>query len=85
MKPKQQKKKQKKNDIDINDVDPNLVNEVRHWYQTYKLFEGKKENRFAFDGIAQNRKYTWKVIEETHKSWKNKILPKLNKLSQDSN
>ncbi len=40
------------------------------WFRTYKTFEGKGENEFAFQGKWLDRDTTLKVIESTHQQWR---------------
>mmetsp|Transcript_12871 Transcript_12871/g.26095 ORF Transcript_12871/g.26095 Transcript_12871/m.26095 type:complete len:287 (-) Transcript_12871:198-1058(-) len=58
---------------DANTHFPGAVDEVREWFRMYKTAEGKGENQYAFDGRAMDTQYTFKVIADTHKSWKGMV------------
>jgi inorganic pyrophosphatase len=46
------------------------VEQVIHWFRTYKIPEGKAENKFAFDGKVLSKSDAIDVILETHHEWK---------------
>ena len=57
----------------INDVDiymPNLLNNLKNWFQNYKLPMNKPINQFAFNGEWLNKDKAIEVIEECHERWK---------------
>jgi inorganic pyrophosphatase len=54
---------------DIEDVEkllPGTLDVVREWFRTYKVPDGKPENKFAFDEKFMNRAFTLGVMHETH-------------------
>jgi inorganic pyrophosphatase len=58
---------------DLEDVEkylPGRIAQIHHWYKIYKTYEGKGENKFAFDGNPVNRKMMEKILEETHIQWR---------------
>ena len=57
----------------VADVDrelPGLTHGVREWFRLYKTADGKPENRFALNEQFMDVGYTFRVIQETHQSWK---------------
>ena len=57
---------------DINDVSkqlPGCLEAIREWLRTYKMCQGGVENKFAFDGEYQNKKYAMKIIDGSHRMW----------------
>ena len=46
------------------------VDEIREWYRVYKVAEGKKLNKYAYDGKAFDQKATMEIINETHLQYK---------------
>ena len=65
------------NDIDdVEKVFPGKLSVIHNWYKTYKTFEGKGENEFAFGGKPVDRKTISKIIEETHLQWKQNFANK---------
>jgi inorganic pyrophosphatase len=50
-------------------ISAGLVDRIREWFRTYKIAEGKGENRFAVEG-ALDRDFALQLIEDTHQSWK---------------
>jgi len=57
---------------DIEDVEkllPGTLDVVREWFRTYKVPDGKPENKFAFDEKFMNRAFTLGVMHETHAAW----------------
>ncbi|KAF9974850.1 Inorganic pyrophosphatase [Actinomortierella ambigua] len=65
---------------DIKDVEihlPGLLDTTREFYRTYKIPDGKAENKFAFNGKFMNRKYAHGIIQETHNAWKRLINGKV--------
>lgn len=47
-----------------------LADDIRAWFRTYKVPEGKPENEFAFGGAWQDRDTALAIIESTHKQWR---------------
>lgn len=47
------------------------LGQIREWFRTYKIAEGKEENTYAFNGTVLDANYALSVIKETHNSWKN--------------
>ncbi|KAI8094848.1 inorganic pyrophosphatase [Gilbertella persicaria] len=58
---------------DIDDVDkfmPGYLQQTNHYFKTYKLPSGGKENDIAFDGKAQNKSFATDIVFGTHEEWK---------------
>ena len=58
---------------DVQDVErllPGTLHAIREWFRTYKVPDGKPENRFALGERFMGVKYTMRVIRETHEAWK---------------
>ncbi|KAI9279849.1 inorganic pyrophosphatase [Sporodiniella umbellata] len=65
---------------DIQDVEryfPGLIGATRHWFEIYKMPDGKPKNQFAFGGQCKDKTYAKKVIEETHEAWRQLIQGKV--------
>ncbi|KAI8333164.1 inorganic pyrophosphatase [Chlamydoabsidia padenii] len=65
---------------DIEDVKthfPELIRATHHWFQIYKMPDGKPANHFAFDGQCKDKAYAHSVIQETHEAWKRLIEGKI--------
>lgn len=61
---------------DVQDVErllPGTLHAIREWFRTYKIPDGKAENRFALGERFMGVKYTMRVIRETHEAWKRLI------------
>ncbi len=43
-----------------------VIDDVRTWFRTYKVPEGKGENKFAFDGRVLDAATARAVIDSTH-------------------
>ncbi|KAJ8602230.1 hypothetical protein CTAYLR_003674 [Chrysophaeum taylorii] len=60
---------------ELNDVDdcerliPGTLDLIREWFRTYKVPDGKPENKFGFDEKFLPASYAHKVIHETHEEW----------------
>lgn len=57
---------------DISDVEkllPGTLDVVREWFRTYKVPDGKPENKFAFDEKFMDRAFCLTVMHETHRAW----------------
>ncbi|CAM9388512.1 unnamed protein product [Heterosigma akashiwo] len=58
---------------DIDDVErllPGVVDNVREWFRTYKIPDGKPPNVFGLEERCMNRAYAMKVIQECHVAWR---------------
>ena len=65
---------------DIEDVEkymPGLMRATNEWFRIYKIPDGKKENVFAFGGIAKGKLYANDIVAECHEAWKKLILNKV--------
>lgn len=65
---------------DINDVDrllPGTLDQIREWWRTYKVSDGKPENTFGFDERFLDRNFAMDVIERTHEDWQAKYEGKV--------
>lgn len=57
---------------DISDVEkllPGTLDTVREWFRTYKVPDGKPENKFAFEERFMDRAFCLQVMHETHRAW----------------
>lgn len=45
------------------------VDAIREWFRTYKIPDGKPENKFGLKGKCMDAAYAMKVIDETHHAW----------------
>ncbi|KRH94090.1 Inorganic pyrophosphatase/Nucleosome remodeling factor, subunit NURF38, partial [Pseudoloma neurophilia] len=60
----------------INDIDdlktqtPTLHQYMYQWLRDYKIPDGKPANTFLDGGELKNKKFTMKIINECHQSWK---------------
>lgn len=58
---------------DIDDVErllPGTLANIREWFRTYKIPDGKPPNVFGLEERFMNSSYAFTVIEETHEAWK---------------
>jgi len=63
------------NDVtDLEEKLPGLVDAIREWFRTYKIPDGKPENKFGLEGRCMNADYAMAVVEETHEAWKSLVL-----------
>ena len=64
----------------LNDVDdleqklPGVIDSIREWFRTYKIPDGKPENKFGLEGRCMNAKYAMEIVRETHAAWQNLVL-----------
>ncbi|CAN0292757.1 unnamed protein product [Ectocarpus sp. 6 AP-2014] len=61
---------------DVEDVErllPGVVSAIREWFRTYKVPDGKPENKFALDERCMGRSYAMKVVSECHLAWRNLV------------
>jgi len=49
---------------------PGVVDNVREWFRTYKIPDGKPPNVFGLEERCMNRAYAMKVIQECHVAWR---------------
>ena len=49
---------------------PGELEKIMHWFKSYKLPDGKPENRFGFDEKPVDRDSACLVIKETHGAYK---------------
>ncbi|KAF7683252.1 Inorganic pyrophosphatase [Astathelohania contejeani] len=67
--------------IDINDPMAKLINEpkdineahlefIGQWLKNYKVSDGKKRNKLAFDGKCMDKEFTYNIIQKSHEKWK---------------
>ena len=49
---------------------PGILFAIKNWLENYKTVDGKKKNKFAFDGKYKNSKFAMKIIQENHQEWK---------------
>ncbi|KAI7882103.1 inorganic pyrophosphatase [Mucor mucedo] len=65
---------------DINDVEkhfPDLIKATHHWFEIYKIPDGKRPNEFAFGGQCKGKLYAESIVNETHEAWKRLIEGKI--------
>merc|ERR1711988_328647 len=63
------------NDIEDGDKElPGCLHNIREWFRTYKIPDGKPPNVFGLDEKFMNAQYTMHVIEETHNAWKTLVI-----------
>ena len=58
---------------DIEDVDthlPNILHNIREWFRTYKIPDGKRPNKFALEERCMPRAYAHGVIRDTHAAYR---------------
>jgi inorganic pyrophosphatase len=61
---------------ELNDVDdverllPGALDQIREWWRTYKVTDGKPLNKFGLDEKFMPRDYAMEVIKECHHAWK---------------
>jgi inorganic pyrophosphatase len=61
---------------DINDVEeqlPGTLEAIREWFRTYKVPDGKPENKFGLDEKFMDKAYALDIIKECNQSWKELI------------
>ncbi|KAG1462295.1 hypothetical protein G6F46_004329 [Rhizopus delemar] len=69
--------------VKLNDIDdvkkhyPGLLDATRHWFEIYKIPDGKDKNVFAFNGECKDKTYANSIISETHKAWQKLIHAKI--------
>ena len=59
---------------------PNKLKEIHEFLRDYKKKDAndlENENKFAFEGKAQDRDFAIKIVNETHEEWKKLILGKV--------
>ena len=56
---------------------PGAVEELMEWFRTIKTFDGKPENRFAYDDQVLSVEKTIEVIHENHQSYHDLIGGKI--------
>eukprot|EP01132_Coremiostelium_polycephalum_P004515 gene4515-5630_t len=54
---------------DLESVQPGTLSKIQHWYQVYKVAEGKAENKYALNGNPVDEEQTHKILQQTHKHW----------------
>eukprot|EP00440_Ansanella_granifera_P036269 gb/GFBE01039357.1/.p1 GENE.gb/GFBE01039357.1/~~gb/GFBE01039357.1/.p1 ORF type:complete len:299 (+),score=72.24 gb/GFBE01039357.1/:1-897(+) len=60
---------------DIADVEeklPGTLDQIREWWRTYKVPDGKPLNKFGLDEKFMDRSYAMEVIADAHEAWKSK-------------
>eukprot|EP00931_Biecheleriopsis_adriatica_P043451 TRINITY_DN24849_c0_g1_i2.p1 TRINITY_DN24849_c0_g1~~TRINITY_DN24849_c0_g1_i2.p1 ORF type:complete len:297 (-),score=46.03 TRINITY_DN24849_c0_g1_i2:53-913(-) len=60
---------------DVEDQLPGMLDQIREWWRTYKVPDGKPLNRFGFDEKFMDRRYAMDVIEQAHEAWRKKFTP----------
>jgi hypothetical protein len=62
---------------DVTDLEerlPGTVHSIREWFRTYKITDGKPENKFGLEGRCMNAEYSMSIIAETHHAWRQLVL-----------
>jgi len=57
---------------DVADVEkhfPGELERIRVWFRDYKTPDGKPQNKFGFNDVCLDKKFTLGVIAETHDFW----------------
>lgn len=57
----------------VEDVDrllPGALDQIREWWRTYKVTDGKPLNKFGLNEKFMPREYAMEVIVECHEAWK---------------
>ena len=57
---------------DVEDVEaklPGTIHSIREWFRTYKIPDGKPENKFGLEGRCMNAAYAMGIVAETHHAW----------------
>ncbi|XP_025964639.2 inorganic pyrophosphatase 2, mitochondrial [Dromaius novaehollandiae] len=62
---------QKVHDIDdVRKHKPGYLEATIDWFRSYKIPDGKPENRFAFNGEFKDKDFAVEIIKSTHEYWK---------------
>ncbi|KAH3668319.1 hypothetical protein OGAPHI_002073 [Ogataea philodendri] len=61
--------KEVSNTADVYEKMPGLLENLKRWFEIYKIPTGKQPNKFLFDGAYQDVDLTLKVVQECHESW----------------
>lgn len=56
-----------------------LLDDVRHWFRTYKVPDGKPENEFAFNGQFLDAVTALKIVDSTNKQWSELVASRLSR------
>ena len=73
------------NDVaDLEEKLPGVVGSIREWFRTYKIPDGKPENKFGLEERCMPAAYAMGVIEETHHAWQKLVLDQKKDEQQDS-
>ena len=62
---------------DVGDLEsklPGMVNAVREWFRTYKMADGKPENKFGLEGKCMGADYAMSIIDDCHQEWRKLVL-----------
>jgi len=59
------------NDVaDVERLVPGALDQIREWWRTYKVTDGKPLNKFGLDEKFMPREYAMEVIVECHEAWR---------------
>ncbi|XP_026122550.1 inorganic pyrophosphatase-like isoform X2 [Carassius auratus] len=61
---------------DVRKMKPGHLEATVDWFKTYKVPDGKPENRLAFGGQFKDKDFAVEVIKATHSFWKALVLRK---------
>ncbi|KAG7861785.1 hypothetical protein KL939_000806 [Ogataea angusta] len=66
------------NDIkDVYEKMPGVLENLKRWFEVYKIPTGKQPNSFLFDGNYKDTEFTLKVVQECHESWYKLVMGEL--------
>lgn len=58
---------------DVTDLEeklPGMVNAIREWFRTYKMADGKPENKFGLEGKCMGADYAMGIVDDCHNEWR---------------
>jgi len=55
-----------RNLADYNRVNPGAVEEILEWFRDYKTWEGKRRNKYAWNGEVMGQERAREIISESH-------------------
>jgi inorganic pyrophosphatase len=56
---------------DVERLVPGTLDQIREWWRTYKVTDGKPLNKFGLDEKFMPKEYAMEVIVECHEAWRN--------------
>ena len=64
------KERKIRNIEDYNRTNPGAVKEIIEWFRMYKTWEGKKVNKFCWNGEILSVDRTLELIQDSHRQYK---------------